>query len=83
MAWAHQDCDRTHSLGEQQKNSARRIKDKLHEEKELRQKAEESAETQAAELEVARAELKAAKAELAKLKESSSKHRGDTMIEIS
>ena len=41
------------------------------------------AETWAAELEVTRAELKAAQDELDGLKESSSKYRKDTVIEIS
>ena len=40
MAWEHQDYDRTLRLGEQQKDFSHRMK-----EKELRQKAEDTAET--------------------------------------
>ena len=83
MAWAHQDCDWTLRLGEQQKDFSRRMKEKLQEEKELRQMAKDATETQGAQLEGARAELKAAQAKLAELKESSSKYREDTMMEIS
>ena len=60
MAWAHQDCDRTLTLGEQRKDYSHRMKEKLRGVEEQRQKAKELAETRAAELEVARAELKAA-----------------------
>ena len=52
------------------------MKKKLQEKKELRQKAEDAAETRGA-------ELKAAQAELAELKESSSKYWEDAMMEIS
>ena len=83
MAWAHQDCDQTLKLREQRKDFGRRMKEKLRAEEELRQKAKELAATRAAELEVARAELKAAQDELDGLKESSSKYREDTVIEIS
>ena len=83
MAWAYQDCDRTLQLREQQKDFNRRMKEKLQEEKELRQKAVDAAKTWAAELEGARAELKTAQAELAELKESSSKYQEDTVMEIS
>ena len=58
MAWALQDCDRTLRLGELRKDFSRCMKEKLQEEKELRQKAEDAAETQRAELEGARVELK-------------------------
>ena len=83
MAWAHQDCDRTLKLEEQWKDFGRRMKEKLRGEEELRQKAEELAETRATELEVAHADLKATQNELDRLKESSSKYREDTVIEIS
>ena len=59
------------------------MKKKLQEEKELRQKAEDVAETRGAELERARAELKTTQVELAELKESSSKYRVDAVMEIS
>ena len=83
MAWSHQDYDRTLKLREQRKDFGRRMKEKLRGEEEQRQKAEELAETRAAELEVARVELKAAQHELDWLKESSSKYRKDTVMEIS
>ena len=60
MAWAHQDCDRTLTLGEQRKDYSRYMKEKLRGVEEQIQKVEELAETRAAELEVARTELKAA-----------------------
>ena len=81
MAWAHQDCDRTLRLREQQKDFSRRMKEKLQEEKELRQKAEDAVETRGAELEGARAELKTAQVELAGLKESL--YRADVVMETS
>ena len=59
------------------------MKEKLSEEGELRQKAEEVAETQAAKLEVARAKLKTTQDQLDGLKESSSKYREDAVMEIS
>ena len=65
------------------KDFSRRMKEKLWEEKELRQKAEDEVETRGVELEGARAELKTAQAELAELKESSSKYREDAVMEIS
>ena len=83
MAWVHQDCDPTLRLGEQRKDFNYRMKEKLQEEKELRQKVEDAAETRGAELEGARAELKTAHAELVELKESLSKYREDAMMEIS
>ena len=58
------------------------MKEKLREEKELRQKAEDAAETRGAKLEGARAELKTTQAELVELKESSSKYREDAVMEI-
>ena len=58
------------------------MKEKLHEKKELRQKAEDAAETRGTELEGARAELKIAQAEFAELKMSSSKYREDAVMEI-
>ena len=45
MAWAHQDCDQTLRLREQQKDFDFCMKEKLQEEKELRQKAEDTVET--------------------------------------
>ena len=83
MAWAHQDYDRTLRFREQQKDFSRCMKEKLQEEKELRQKAEDVAETRGAELEGARAELKTAQDELVELKESLSKYQEDAMMEIS
>ena len=83
MAWALQECDRTLRLGEQRKDFSRRMKEKLQEEKELRKKAEDMAETRGAELEGARAELKTAQVELAELKESSFKYWEDAVMEIS
>ena len=83
MAWAYQDCDRSLRLGEQLNDFSRHIKEKLQEEKELRQKAEDAAETRGAELEEARAKLKTAQAEFAEVKESSSKYRENAMMEIS
>ena len=59
------------------------MKEKLQEEKELRQKVEDTVETRGAELEGARAELKTAQAKLAELKESSSKYQEDVMMENS
>ena len=58
------------------------MKEKLLGVEEKRQKAEELAETQAAKLEVARAELKATQDELDRLRESSSKYRDDSVMEI-
>ena len=83
MAWAHQDCNETLRLGEQRKDFGRRMKEKLQEEGELRQKAEELAQTRAAKLEVACAELKATQDKLDGLKESSSKFWEDTVMKIS
>ena len=83
MAWAHQDYDWILKLREQWKDFGCRIKEKLQEEGELRQKAKDLAETRAAEMEVARAELKAAQDELDGLKESSSKYREDAVMDIS
>ena len=60
MAWAHQDCDRTLTLGEQRKDYGRHMNEKLREVEEQRQQVEEMAETRAVELEFAHAELKAA-----------------------
>ena len=59
------------------------MKEKLQEEKELRQKAEDTAETRGAKREVARAKLKTAQAELVGLKEFLSKYREDVVMEIS
>ena len=83
MAWAHQDCDRTLTLGEQRKDYDSRMKEKLREAEEQRQKAEELAETRAAELEVGHAELKATHDELDRPRESSFKYRDDSVMEIS
>ena len=83
MACVHQDYDRTLKLRELWKNLSHCMKEKLQEEKELRQKAEDVAETQGADLERTHAKLKTAQAELAGLKESSSKYREDAVMEIS
>ena len=56
----HYDCDRTLRLRERWKDFSHRMKEKLQEEKELRQKAEDVAETRGGELEGARVELKTA-----------------------
>ena len=45
IAWAHHDCDQILKLREQWKDFGRRMKEKLQEEGELRQKAEELVET--------------------------------------
>ena len=45
MAWAYQDYDWILKLGEQRKDFGRSMKEKLQEEGELRQKAEELATT--------------------------------------
>ena len=70
MAWVHKDWDRTLRLGEQPKGFSRHMKEKLREEEELKQKAEDVAKTRGVKLEGARAKLKATQAELSKLKES-------------
>ena len=82
MAWAHQDYDQTLTLREQRKDYGRRMKEKLLEADEQIQKAKELAETWAADLEVALTELKAAQDELDRLRESSSKYRDDSVMEI-
>ena len=48
MAWAHQDCDRTLTLGEQRNDYGCRMKEKLREVEEQKQQADNMAETQAA-----------------------------------
>ena len=83
MAWVHQDCDQTLKLGEKQKDFGRHMKEKLQEEKELRQKDEDTTETRGVELEIAHVELKTAQVKLVALMESSSKYREDVMMEIS
>ena len=83
MAWVHQDCDQTLQLVDQWKDFSCRMKEKLQEEKDLRQKAEDTAETRGVELEGDRAKLKTAQAKLAELKESSSKYWEDAVMEIS
>ena len=65
MAWALQDCDRVLKLEESQKEFGRAMKEKLQAEEQLRKKAEEQVETQAAELEGVCDELRAVQAELA------------------
>ena len=65
------------------KEFGRALKEKIQVKEQLRKEAEESEDTQGAKLEGARAELRPVQAELAELKEASSKHREDTLMEIS
>ena len=57
MAWAYQDCDSTLRLGKRWKDFSHNMKEKLQEEEELRQKAEDTTETRGAELKTVQAEL--------------------------
>ena len=59
MAWALQDCNRVLKLEELRKEFGQAKKEKLQTEEQLRKKAEEQEETQAAELERPRANLRA------------------------
>ena len=83
MPWALQDCDRVLKLGERRKDFGRVMKKNFQAEKEMRKEVKRKLETQGVKLQGARAELKAAQTELAQLKETSSKCREDTLMEIS